>query len=93
MIGRRRLPRAIAAAASTASDKTTGTITTVITGQQSVVKDIGVRVTDWDSRLAARREQLTKTYSALEVQLSNLQSQSNWLSGQISSLAASSGGQ
>jgi len=87
------LAERVAGAASTASDKTTGTITTVITGQQSVVKDIGVRVTDWDSRLAARREQLTKTYSALEVQLSNLQSQSNWLSGQISSLAASSGGQ
>jgi len=86
------LAERVAAAAGTASDKATGTITTVITGQQSVVKDLGVRVTDWDSRLAARRAQLTKTYSALEVQLSNLQSQSNWLSGQISSLSAGSGG-
>lgn len=85
------LAERVSGAASTVSDKTVGTLTTSITGQQTVVKDLGVRITDWDSRLAARREQLVKTYSALEVQLSNLQSQSTWLAGQVSALAAQTG--
>lgn len=81
----------LATVAERASDKYDGTLTQTVTGQQSVATDLTKQIENWDSRLAARRAQLVKTYSALEVQLSNLQSQSNWLSGQISSLAASSG--
>lgn len=72
--------------ATAISDKYTGTLTTTITGQQSVVKDLNTQISDWDSRLADRRATLEKTYAALEVSLSGLQSQSSWLTGQISSL-------
>jgi len=81
----------LATVAERASDKYDGTLTQTVKGQQSVATDLTKQIENWDSRLAARRAQLTKTYSALEVQLSNLQSQSSWLSGQLSSLAASSG--
>ena len=79
----------VAKAATTASDKTTGTLTQVITGQQSVVKDLGVRIADWDLRLTARRATLQTTYNNLEVKLQSLQAQSTWLSSQITSLTAS----
>lgn len=79
----------IAAAATSASDKTTGTLTQVVTGQQSVVKDLGVRIADWDLRLTARRATLQTTYNNLEVKLQSLQAQSTWLSSQITSLTAS----
>ncbi|KQR66074.1 flagellar filament capping protein FliD [Frigoribacterium sp. Leaf172] len=82
----------VAAAATGASDKTTGTLTAVITGQQSVVKDLGVRIADWDLRLVARRATLQTTYNNLEVKLQALQSQSTWLSSQISSLTSSTSG-
>ena len=79
----------VASAATSASDKYTGTLTQVITGQQSVVKDLGTQISDWDDRLAIRRASLTTIYSNLEVQLAQLQSQSSWLSSQVASLTSS----
>jgi len=46
----------------------------------------------WDVRLASREKLLRGIYTRLETNLSQLQSQSNWLSGQISSLSTSSSG-
>lgn len=80
----------VADAANAASDKYDGTITTKITGEQSTVKSLNTQITDWDSRLADRRTSLEKTYANLEVQLQQLQSQSNWLTGQLASLSTSS---
>jgi flagellar hook-associated protein 2 len=79
----------VADAATSASDKYDGTITTKITGEQSTVKGLSDQITDWDSRLADRRSSLEKIYSNLEVQLQQLQSQSNWLTGQLASLSTS----
>ncbi len=84
------LTQRVADVATEASDKVDGTLTLKITGQQDMVKDLGTRIEAWDRRLAIRRESLQRTYSALEVTLSNLQSQSSWLAGQLSSLSASS---
>lgn len=76
----------VAVAASDASDKYDGAITSRITGQESLVRNLGNQVSDWDRRLESRRAGLERTYSALEVQLSALNSQSSWLSGQLASL-------
>jgi flagellar hook-associated protein 2 len=62
----------IATAATAASDKYTGTLTTTITGQQSEVSDLANRISDWDTRLASRQATLKSTYSALEVAMSNM---------------------
>lgn len=72
--------------ATAVSDKYEGSLTLKIQGQESLVKDYGTQIEDWDRRLALRRESLQRTYSALEVTLSNLQAQSSWLSGQLAGL-------
>ncbi|MDC7123531.1 flagellar filament capping protein FliD [Cellulomonas fimi] len=84
------LAQRVADVAKSASDSVDGTLTLKITGQQDAVKQLGTQIEAWDRRLELRRESLQKTYSALEVTLSNMQSQSSWLAGQLSSLSASS---
>lgn len=80
----------IAAAATTASDKYDGTLTKTITGQQSEVRDLADRISDWDTRLASRQATLKSTYSALEVALSNMKAQQTWLSSQLAGLSSGS---
>lgn len=72
------------------SDPTTGSLTLKIQGQQSYVKNLSEQVGSWDSRLALRRTTLERTYASLEVSLSKINSQANWLSSQLESLSASS---
>lgn len=79
------------AAATAVSDKYTGTLTTKITGQQSLVTNYNEQVAAWDDRLATRRATLERTYAALEVRMSALNSQSSWLSSQIASLPTTGG--
>lgn len=74
----------------TATQSGTGSITLAIQGQNDLIKDLTTRIADWDVRLQTRKETLQRTYTALEVSLSQLKSQSSWLAGQLSSLAASS---
>jgi flagellar hook-associated protein 2 len=69
----------------------TGSITLAVDGQNSLIKDLNARIADWDVRLATRKATLQRTYSALEVSLSSLKSQSSWLAGQLNSLSSSSG--
>jgi flagellar hook-associated protein 2 len=80
----------IAAAATRASDKYDGTLTAKITGQQSEVKDLDGRISDWDLRLASRKEALQRTYSALEVALSGMKAQQSWLTSQLAGLSSGS---
>jgi flagellar hook-associated protein 2 len=80
----------LAAAATTASDKYTGTLTAKITGQQSEVRDLTDRISDWDTRLESRKATLQRTYSGLEVALSNMKAQQAWLSSQLAGLSGSS---
>lgn len=80
----------VAEAATNASDKYDGTLTTKISGEQKTVKGLNDQISDWDTRLADRRSTLEKTYANLEVQLQQLQSQSSWLTGQLASLSSSS---
>lgn len=81
----------VSAAATGISDKYTGTLSLVITGQQSEVADLNTQVGDWDLRLTTRRQTLEATYSALEVQLSNLKSQQSYLASQLAGLPTSNG--
>jgi len=81
----------VAAAGKSISDKYDGSLSQVISGQQSEVKGLGLQVDDWDRRLTARRSTLEKTYAALEVQLSNLNKQQSYLSSQLAGLSNSNG--
>ncbi|HEY9470190.1 MAG TPA: flagellar filament capping protein FliD [Propionibacteriaceae bacterium] len=79
----------IQVAAAAASDKYDGQITAQITGQQGLVTDMNNQIANWDVRLANRRTSLERTYAALEVQLSNMKSQSTWLGSQLAGLPTS----
>lgn len=81
----------ISDAATVASDKFTGTLTTTINGQNSSLQSLNDQIGDWDLRLAAQRAGLETTYSALEVTLSNMKAQSSWLDSQLSALTSSTG--
>ena len=76
----------VATVAAGASDKATGTITNAIQGRNDLVKELTDRIAGWDDRLALREATLKRTFSAMEVTLSGLKSQSSWLAGQIASL-------
>jgi flagellar hook-associated protein 2 len=71
-----------------ASDSIDGTLTLSIKSETAIKDDLGRQIDSWDDRLARRQTNLERTYAALEVSLSNLQSQSSWLASQISSLNA-----
>ncbi|WP_026532256.1 flagellar filament capping protein FliD [Arthrobacter sp. H41] len=81
-----QLAERVARAGGEASDKFDGAITLRITGQESAVRNLNDQVSEWDLRLEKRRTTLERTYSALEVQLSKLQSQGDWLSSQLAGL-------
>jgi len=74
------------------SDPREGIITAKVTGQQSLSKSLTERIEKWDTSLATRRATLEKTYSSLEVTLSNLQAQGTWLTSQLASLPTMNSG-
>ncbi|MDR6637199.1 flagellar filament capping protein FliD [Paenarthrobacter nitroguajacolicus] len=82
----------LAEAATAASDPYKGAVSGLIKGRESEVRDLGNRIADWDQRLITRRATLQSVYTNMEVLLGGLQSQSAWLSGQISSLSKQSSG-
>lgn len=80
----------VRATAAQYSDKYDGLLTQRITGQQTEVKTLRLQVENMDLRLDMRRATLERTYSAMEVRLSGLQSQSSWLTSQLAALTPSS---
>ncbi len=76
----------INAAAKTASDASTGTITTAIKGRNDNINRLNQSISAWDDRLALRRTTLERQFSALEVAMSKMQGQSSWLAGQLAAL-------
>ncbi|SFP24420.1 flagellar hook-associated protein 2 [Geodermatophilus dictyosporus] len=84
------LAQRVQSLAKQASDTTTGTLTSLAKGRDTLAKDIQARIADWDTRLKVRRETLTRQFTAMETALSSLKSQSSWLAGQLASLPSSS---
>lgn len=82
----REIAGRVEAVAKNASDKFDGALTSKIKGQESSVRSLNDQITSWDRRLASRQAQLQSIYAALEVSMSNLQSQGNWLSSQLSAI-------
>jgi flagellar hook-associated protein 2 len=74
--------------ATNASDTATGSLTKALQGMDSTIKDLNQRITVWDQRLALRESTLKRQFTALETALSQMNSQSSWLAGQISSLSS-----
>ncbi|QCX28575.1 flagellar filament capping protein FliD [Nocardioides jishulii] len=75
--------------AEAASDKYDGTLTSAIKGRTDGISRLTDSITAWDLRLELRQNSLTRQFTALEVALSKMNSQSSWLAGQINSLSGS----
>jgi flagellar hook-associated protein 2 len=84
-----KLAARVQGVAENQSNAQTGALTLKITGQESLVKDYADRISAWDDRLAVRQETLQAQYTALEVAMSSLNSQSTWLSSQLAALESS----
>jgi len=69
-----------------ATDSVSGSLTAMIAGRNSDIKDLTQRISDWDTRLADKKARYQKYYSAMEVALGKLQSQSSSMQSQLASL-------
>ncbi len=76
--------------AKAASDSTSGTLTSAVTGRNSSIAMLTSSIESWDTRLELRRTSLERQYTALETALSRMNSQSSWLTSQIAALSSSS---
>ncbi|NAZ81466.1 flagellar filament capping protein FliD [Kineococcus sp. R8] len=75
--------RSVAKLATAAS---TGSLSAAVDGRNASIKDLNNRIEDWDDRLAAKKARYQSYYARLETALGSLQTQSTWLSGQLSGL-------
>ena len=80
----------IGSVATAASDSYDGTLTTAITSHNASISRMNDEISNWDIRLALQRTSLTAQFTAMETAMSTMQSQSNWLTSQISQLSANS---
>ena len=69
----------------------TGLLATAEEYEKSRIEDFSAQIEAFEDRLIRKEEQLRKLYSNLEVAIGSLNNQSNWLAGQLSSLAGSGG--
>lgn len=69
-----------------ASDAYEGSLTNTIKGREQTIDRLADSIADWDYRLDLRRQTLTRQFTALETAMSQMQSQGQWLAGQIASL-------
>ncbi|WP_067473349.1 flagellar filament capping protein FliD [Actinomadura hibisca] len=81
---------AVKGVAEKVTNSTDGSLTQAIKGRTDTVRDLNNRISEWDVRLSARQAALQKQFATLETTLGKLKEQSNWLSGQISSLPSAS---
>ncbi|MEU4423706.1 flagellar filament capping protein FliD [Actinoplanes sp. NPDC024001] len=68
------------------TSKQAGSVTSVILGRRQEIDNFNAQISNWDTRLAARKLALQKQYTNLETALGNLKNQSNWLAGQLGGL-------
>jgi len=73
-----------------ASDPITGSITTRISNAPDSIRDYTKQIADFEDRMTLRQQTLQTQYAALETMLGKLQSQSQWLTGQLASLPSTS---
>lgn len=65
-----------------------GWLTGAVKNRQARITTLSTRITDWDTRLAARKTELTRIYSKLNTELTTMNDQKSWLTSQIASLSS-----
>ena len=69
-----------------ASDTTTGSLVMLAKSEDTLAKDLQARIDAWDTRLALRKDTITRQFTAMETALSTMQNQASWLTSQIAGL-------
>jgi len=80
----------LADVAKQASDPRSGSITTRISNEQDSIREYTKQIAAFEDRMTLRQQTLQTQYAALETMLGKLQSQSQWLAGQLGSLPSTS---
>jgi flagellar hook-associated protein 2 len=73
-----------------ATDSTGGTLILLAKSQDMAASALTDQIAAWDIRLALRKDNLTKQFTAMETALGTMQNQASWLSSQLSSLPSPS---
>ncbi|SHN41998.1 flagellar filament capping protein FliD [Cryptosporangium aurantiacum] len=76
--------------AKAATDSISGSLTTKIKSNATMLTRLNKEILDWDTKLADRRTALQRQFTAMETALAKVSSQSSWLSSQMSSSSSSS---
>jgi len=66
--------------------QTSGTFDTLINQTNSQISDLTDQIANWDTRLSDMQDRLKQQFNAMELALSQNQTQGQWLAGQIASL-------
>ena len=69
-----------------ASNSTTGSLVMLAKSEDALAKDLQSRIDAWDTRLALRKDSLTRQFTAMEKALGTMQNQGAWLSSQLAGL-------
>lgn len=73
------------------TNSSTGTLTSAQQGRLTEVKTLQAQIDDWNTRLAAYRDQLTRQFTAMETALASLKSQTSSLTGLSTSMLSNPG--
>ena len=76
--------------ADRATDSNNGLLTLRIQGEQALIKDYTSRITAFEDRMTMRQQTLSAQFNAMESMLAKIQSQGNWLAGQLAALPSNS---
>ncbi len=76
----------LADVATEASSPASGYLTTRITDEKDSAAGYVKQITAFEDKMTLRQDALKRQYAALEVMLGNLQTQSQWLAGQLAAL-------
>ena len=80
------LSGALSQIATTATDTTSGTIGQGVTFENSQITSLNKQISDWDTKLADQKDQLTSRYAAMEAALSKMKSESSYLTSVFSAM-------
>ena len=69
-----------------ASDTTSGSLVLLAKSEDTLAKDLQARIDAWDTRLAMRKDSITRQFTAMEKALGTMQNQGNWLASQLAGL-------
>lgn len=83
------LATTLSAVSAAADTPVTGTISQLISSGNDQVANLNKQISAWETRLADTETSMNKKYTAMNVALSKLSSQSSWLTSALASMDAS----